>query len=155
MFCLRFFLCWISSDLKNKNNYARRRQEQMELYAMENGMYDDTDGKLEFLIPKKSIISQTMEYWAYLENFILIVVLIMKTTMKKTGYYDNFLYGFCKGSECENNGIINKIIVFKLVVAILMLVGIKTVRILENSISMDPDLDFLIFAFFYLNFFRD
>lgn len=131
MFCVRFFLCWISSDLQNKREFERRRQaEKIELHTNENQtvltVYDDIDGKRSSTNKKNPLIYRILEFWSYFESLSLTLVLI---SMKHSGpdYHDNFLHGFCSNEQCQGNAIIIKIIVYKLVTAILLLIGTKTV----------------------------
>lgn len=125
MFCVSFFLRWVSRDLKIKNEYEkRRRDEKIKLYEMENQTeYDQTDGRIESIDPKIPFIYRLIEYWSFLENIAWIVILIMK---KQIGYPENFLHGFCDFGGCDSA--ITKAIIIKLAVGILLLIGCKIVR---------------------------
>lgn len=134
---MKFFICWMFSDIRNKSEYKqRRRNEQMELHAVENQtiLYDDIDGAVNspehhIIKPTTPIIFRVITFWSYFECLVLVLVLIYASVTKpKNNYYDNFLHGFCVNEKCSTNNIVTKTITYKLVVAILLFIGCETVR---------------------------
>lgn len=118
MFCVSFFLSWISRDLKIKNEYEKRRRAK----SIEQIANDEADGRIESFEPKTPFIYRIIEYWSFLENLAWIIILITKPN---TDFPDNFLHGFCDGGVCDSA--ITKAIIIRLSVGVLLLVGCKIV----------------------------
>lgn len=131
MLCFDMFFRWALKDYK----IAKKRRHRRHDIEMQKSIGQDvTDGRIDpNLLPptepsKRPLIYVLISFWAYFENLALILVIIIKCSRtKNTEHFDNFLNGFCTGSNCEDGKFVLKALFFKAFTSLFFFIGSNTV----------------------------
>lgn len=114
-------LYWI---FRERRKYKIPPVEPVELKPMRTTTtksIDFLDGKIISNIPNRPIAYHLLCIWGIFEVFLLSIVFIMKTK----DFGENFLHGLCAHDSCDR--FVFKALIYKIVCAILLTVGSKTV----------------------------
>lgn len=140
MGCFNFCLYYLIRAWREKKRLQRRSKKSKRVLVnsdIESNQNDDRDvvdgptNDVEDIgAYKKPLICRLILIWSILEVFILLIVLIFK----KEEYPQNFLYDFCDGSiDCS--AVLTRIMVFKMLSAMFVMVGVKTVSYCNIFVS--------------------
>lgn len=84
----------------------------------------ESDAEDQQVISNQSSVDKAILLWGIVEIISLIMLLIKRS---KEENYENFLHDFCEGNVNRCMGIVTKIIYYKLLTAVILVLGAKYV----------------------------
>lgn len=126
MVCCQIMFRWIRSEFNEHRERKEKRRKCLFKQMESQSRDEDTDVKITMKHFYRSFSNRLLSLWACFELFLLVLFLYKK---KKVDFPNNFLNPLCEGGSVVCSNVLNKMIATKVIAAMLLFLGAKSVRV--------------------------